>query len=242
MGIVEVVHKELCILVSLFCRFTEIRPGPLTILLDILSGEVQLPQSILCVLVSLFGGSSQVLYCFRHILRDIFSFQIQLSQTVGVPGIPLHRRLFIPGNGFVHSSLVLQKFPQGVLGEVISCVSRSPEPQFCLLVVGKDTHAIPPALAQLICGQGESSLPELLQHLHLLRLFRLWIIVFLQHLLGTLVGLRHLPARGPGLVHRILVLIDFISHAGIFEGKCAKLEPLRLPDDHVLDGFEFLLL
>ena len=51
-GIVEVVHKELCILVSLFCRFTEIRPGPLTILLDILSGEVQLPQSILCVLVS----------------------------------------------------------------------------------------------------------------------------------------------------------------------------------------------
>ena len=124
----------------------------------------------------------------------------------------------------------------------VSRVRRPPEPQFRLLVIGENASSVPPAFAQLISGQGETSLPELLQHPHLLRFFLLWIFVLLQHLLGTLVGLGHLPVGVPGEVHRILVLIHFISHAGILEGKRPQPKLLRLPDDHVLDGFELLLL
>ncbi|CAN4001585.1 tRNA (Adenine(22)-N(1))-methyltransferase, partial [Dysosmobacter welbionis] len=132
--------------------------------------------------------------------------------------------------------------PQRVLGEVISRLRRPPKPQFRLLVVGKEAPTIPPALAQLVGGQGETSLPELLQHLHLLRFFLLWIFILLQHLLGALVGLSHLPVGIPGGVYRILILIYLVPHTGILEGKRTKPELLRLPDDHVLDGFELLLL
>ena len=94
----------------------------------------------------------------------------------------------------------------------------------------------------MVGGQGEASLPELFQHPHLLRFFLLWIFVLLQYLLGALVDLGHLPVGVPGEVHPILVLIHFIFHAGILEGKRTEPELLRLPDDHVLDGFELLLL
>ena len=136
----------------------------------------------------------------------------------------------------------MQKFPQCVLGEVISRVSRPPEPQFRLLVIGENAPPVPPALAQLIGGQGETSLPELLQHPHLLRLFALRVLVLLQYLLGTLVDLGRLPVIVPGVVHRILICIRLVPHAAILEGKFSQTEPLRLPDDHVLDGFELLLL
>ena len=138
--------------------------------------------------------------------------------------------------------MTLQKLPQRVLGEVISRISCPPEPQLCLLVVRENAPPVPPALAQLIGGQGETALPELFQHLHLLRFFLLWIFVLLQHLLGTLVDFGHPPAGVPDEIHRILVLIHLVPHAGILEGKRTKPEPLRLPDDHVLDGFELLLL
>ena len=136
----------------------------------------------------------------------------------------------------------MQELSQCVLSKVISRVRRPPEPQLCLLVIGENAPPVPPALAQLIGGQGETSLPELLQHPHLLRFFLLWIFVLLQHFLGTLVDFGHLPVGVPGEVHRILVLIHFVSHAGILKGKRTQPEPLRLPDDHVLDGFELLLL
>ncbi len=109
--LVEVLHKELCILVSLFCRFIEIRPGPLTILLDTLSGEVQFPKSILGILVALLGGLGEVGHCFGHVFRNIFPFQIQLSQTVGGAGVPLRRRFSIPGYGFIRSLWFCRTFP-----------------------------------------------------------------------------------------------------------------------------------
>ena len=50
--LIEVLQKEVGVLVSLFRRFIEIRPGLLPILLDILPGEVQFSQNILGILVS----------------------------------------------------------------------------------------------------------------------------------------------------------------------------------------------
>ena len=84
--LIEVLQKKVGVLVSLFRRFIEIRPGLLPILFDILSGEVQFSKSVLGVLVALFGGERQVVYRFGYVFRDIFSFQIQLSQAVGGAG------------------------------------------------------------------------------------------------------------------------------------------------------------
>ena len=86
--LIEVLRKEVGILVSLFRRFIEIRPGLLPILFDTLPGEVQ------------------------------------LSQAVGSAGVALRRRFSIPGYRLAHLVLTFQKFPQCVLCEVISCVSR----------------------------------------------------------------------------------------------------------------------
>ena len=44
--LIEVLQKEVGVLISLFRRFIEICPGQLPILLDILPGEVQLSQSV----------------------------------------------------------------------------------------------------------------------------------------------------------------------------------------------------
>ena len=240
--LIEVLQKEVGVLVSLFRRFIEIRPGLFSVLFDILAGEVQFSKSVLGVLVALLGGLGEICHRFWHVFRDIISFQIQLSQAVGGAGVLLRRRFFIPGYCLVHSVLTLQELPQRVLGEVISRVRRPPEPQFRLLVIGENASSVPPAFAQLVGGQRETSLPELFQHPHLFRFFTLRVFVLLQHLLGTLVGLGHLPVGVPGEVHRILVLIHLVPHTGILEGNRAQPEPLRLPDDHVLDGFELLLL
>ena len=86
--LIEVLRKEVGILVSLFRRFIEIRPGLLPLLFDTLPGEVQ------------------------------------LSQAVGSAGVALRRRFSIPGYRLAHLVLTFQKFPQCVLCEVISCVSR----------------------------------------------------------------------------------------------------------------------
>ena len=58
--LIEVLQKEVGVLISLFRRFIEIRPGPLPVLFDILSGEVQLSKSVLGVLVSVFGGVGEI--------------------------------------------------------------------------------------------------------------------------------------------------------------------------------------
>ena len=70
--LIEVLQKEVGVLVSLFRRFIEIRPGLLPVLFDILSGEVQFSKSVLGVLVSLFGGVGEIGHRFWHVLRDIF--------------------------------------------------------------------------------------------------------------------------------------------------------------------------
>ena len=72
--------------------------------------------------------------------------------------------------------------------------------------------------------------------------FRSLIIVLLQHLLGSLIRLSHPPVRAPSEVYRILVLVCLVPHTGILEGEHAQPELFRLPDDHVLDGLELLLL
>ena len=121
--LIEVLQKEVGVLISLFRRFIEIRPGPLPVLFDILSGEVQLSKSVLGVLVSVFGGVGEIGHRFWHVFRDIFPLQIQLSQAVGGAGVPLRCRFFIPGYRLIRSPLTLQELSQCVLGEVISLVS-----------------------------------------------------------------------------------------------------------------------
>lgn len=44
------------------------------------------------------------------------------------------------------------------------------------------------------------------------------------------------------LVYRLLVLIHLVPHGRILECDCTKAQLLRLLDDHILDGLEFLLL
>ena len=75
--LIEVLQKEVGVLVSLFRRFIEIRPGPLPVLFDILSGEVQFSKSVLGVLVALFGGLGEIGHRLWHILRNIFPLKIQ---------------------------------------------------------------------------------------------------------------------------------------------------------------------
>ena len=58
------------------------------------------------------------------ILFDALPGEVQLSQAVGSAGVALRRRFSIPGYRLAHLVLTFQKFPQCVLCEVISCVSR----------------------------------------------------------------------------------------------------------------------
>ena len=95
--LIEVLQKEVGVLISLFRRFIEIRPGPLPVLFDILSGEVQLSKSVLGVLVSVFGGVGEIGHRLLHVFRDIFPLQIQLSQAVGGAGGVQRRRFLITG-------------------------------------------------------------------------------------------------------------------------------------------------
>ena len=116
------------------------------------------------------------------------------------------------------------------------------EPQLRLFIIRQHAHTIPPAFAQQVSCHGEAGVPELLQHLHLLRLFRFCVFIFRQDLLGVLVGYRHLPPGGPGVVHLRLILINLVPHGCVLEGKRTQPELLRLLNDHILDGFELLLL
>ena len=95
--LIEVLQKEVGVLISLFRRFIEIRPGLLPILFDTLPSEVQFSKSVLGILVALLGGLGEVGHRFWHVFRDIFPLQIQLSQAVGGAGVLLRRRFFIPG-------------------------------------------------------------------------------------------------------------------------------------------------
>ena len=89
---------------------------------------------------------------------------------------------------------------------------------------------------------GEAGAPELLQHPHLLRLFRFCIFIYREDFFRVLIGFRHLPPGGPGVVHLLLILIHLVPHGRILEGECTQMQFLRLPDDHVFDGLEFRLL
>ncbi len=120
--------------------------------------------------------------------------------------------------------------------------SGTPKPQLRLFVIRQHTHTIPPAFAQQVSCHGEADIPELFQHPNLLRLFRFCVFIYREDFFRVLVGLRHLPAGRPGVVHLLLVLIHFVFHGRIFEGESTQTQFLSLPDDHVLDGLEFRLL
>ena len=103
--LIEVLQKEVGVLISLFRRFIEIRPGPLPILFDALPSEVQFSKSVLGVLVSMFGGVGEIGHRLLHVFRNIFPLQIQLSQAVGGAGVLLRRRFSIPGYRLIRSIL-----------------------------------------------------------------------------------------------------------------------------------------
>ena len=86
--LIEVLQEEGGVLVSLFRRFIEIRPGLLPILFDTLPSEVQFSKSVLGILVALLGGLGEVGHRFWHVFRDIFPLQIQLSQAVAAQEFP----------------------------------------------------------------------------------------------------------------------------------------------------------
>ena len=52
------------------------------------------------------------------------------------------------------------------------------EPQLRLFVIRQHTHTIPPAFTQQVGCHGEASVPELLQHPHLLRFFFLCVFIY----------------------------------------------------------------
>ena len=87
----------------------------------------------------------------------------------------------------------MQELSQCVLGEVISRVRRPLKPQFRLLVIGENAPTIPPALAQLMSGYSESSVPEPLQHSYLFRFFFLCVFIFQKDFFRILIGFCHLP-------------------------------------------------
>ena len=70
--LIEVLQKEVGVLISLFRRFIEIRPGRLPVLFDTLPSEVQFSKSVLGILVALLGGLGEVGHRFWHVFRDIF--------------------------------------------------------------------------------------------------------------------------------------------------------------------------
>ena len=106
--VIEVIQKELGILVSLRCGFPEPAIRLLPVLGHILAGEVQLAKSVLGILVSLLGGIAQILHRLGCILWDILSLQIQFPQPVSGPSVALLRRFLIPGHRFLHPLFPLQ--------------------------------------------------------------------------------------------------------------------------------------
>ena len=113
--IIEVVQKELGVLISLGCGFPEPAMRLLPVLGHILAGEVQLAQGVLRILVALLGGIGQILHRSGCIFRDILSLQIQFPQPVGGPEIALRRCFLIPGHRFLHLLFTLQQFTKSVL-------------------------------------------------------------------------------------------------------------------------------
>ncbi len=113
--VIEMIQKELGVLISLGRGFPEPAVRLLSIPGHILAGEVQLAQGVLRILVALLGGIGQILYRLGRILWDILALQIQFTQPVVGPEIALRRRFLIPGHRFLHPLLTLQQFTKGVL-------------------------------------------------------------------------------------------------------------------------------
>jgi len=135
-----------------------------------------------------------------------------------------------------------EQLPEGVFREIITGFCRAPKPLLCFFVVTQGGEIIPIELTKLMCRNGISLLPELLQRFDRFCVFRIQRIDILQNSLCGAVTLR-LLVHAVGLM---LLLLSFqlrvILHSFILKGREAETNALGLPDDVVLDFAKLLAL
>ena len=147
--------------------------GLLTIRRNIPPKEIQLAQGVLCKLISLIGRGCQVRKSLFHILRYKLTGEINLSETILCKLTALFCGLVQPFQSFYCALLREEQLPEGVLREIITGFCRAPKPLLCLCMVTQGGEIIPIELTKLMCHNGISLLPELLQRFDRFCVFRI---------------------------------------------------------------------
>ena len=147
-----------------------------------------------------------------------------------------------PCQRFYCTLLREEQLPEGVLREIITGFCRAQKPLLCLCMVTQGGKIISIELTKLMCRNGISLLPELLQRFDRFCVFRIQRIDVLQNNLCGAVTLR-LLVHTVGLM---LLLLTFrlwlILHSFVLKGREAETNVLSLPDNVVLDFAKLLAL
>ena len=147
-----------------------------------------------------------------------------------------------PFHRFIPSFLREEQLPEGVLREIITGFCRAPKPLLCLCMVTQGGEIIPIELTKLMCRNGISLLPELLQRFDRFCVFRIQRIDVLQNSLCCAVTLC-LLVHTVGLMLLLLTFrLRLILHPFILKGWEAETDVLGLPDDVILDFAKLLAL
>ena len=177
---------------------------------------------------------------FFRILWNTITQEVELPQPVVSVLVALSGGLLIPLHRFGDSSLLLKQLAQRILGEVISDLGGAAEPQLCFIIVWQNAQAVPPAFAQLMSRNTEAGVPELFQCLDGLLLLRPGGVVVAENIPGLPICVHHLPVSLE--TQHLHLFILHVIHLLILKRDLAQLDPLRLPDNHILDCLELLLL
>ena len=193
-------------------------------------------------MISLISGGCQVRKSLFHILRYKLTGKINLSEPIPCKLAAMVCGLAKPFHRFIPSFLREEQLPEGVLREIITGFCRAPKPLLCLCMVTQGGKIIPIELTKLMCRNGISLLPELLQRFDRFCVFRIQRIDVLQDSLYGAVTLR-LLVHTVGLMLLLLTFrLRVILHSFILKGREAETNALGLPDDVVLDFAELLAL
>ena len=188
--LVEAVEKESRILIALCRSSAQPFSGLLTIRRDIPPQEIQLAQGVLCKLISLISGGCQVCKCLCHILRHGLAGEINLSEPIPCKLAAMVCGLAQPFHCFYCTFLCEEQLSESVLREIITGFCGVPKPLLRFFVVTQGREIIPIELTKLMCRNGISFLPELLQRFDCVCMFRIQRIDVLQNGLCSTVSLR----------------------------------------------------
>ena len=193
-------------------------------------------------MISLISGGCQVRKSLFHILRYKLTGEINLSETILCKLTAMVCSLVKPFHRFIPSFLREEQLPEGVLREIITGFCRTPKPMLRFFVVTQGGEIIPIELTKLMCRNGISLLPELLQRFDRFCVFRIQRIDVLQNSLCCAVTLR-LLVHTVGLMLLLLTFrLRLILHSFILKGRETETNILGLPDDVVLDFAKLLAL